>query len=320
MHLLQVCNVGNICGGTAACAWTVARALPGAQHTLLFLSPVTPATRDACSGLRIESLERVDPDWVSTINPDIVLLHNTSRARSGRLSAPLTVQYLHSRIDPAPADLTVICSNWLRQEYGGQDQGTVLWQPVAVPEADPLQTTRLLRDGLLVGRLCTPTTRKWPWALIAFYAALATEHPHIHWEFVGCPDELHPELLRACAGRAAFLPASWLARRHLHRWDVLLYHHPTLAESFGRTVAEALMAGCIPVVDDRGGFREQIEPAVGYLCRGQGDFSAALTALQDRSLRHRLSRRGQLFAHEQFSTAVFVRRFRKLLESALSAP
>ena len=108
----------------------------------------------------------------------------------------------------------------------------------------------------MIGRICTPQQKKWPNDVDEFYGRLADSYPQIRWEFIGCPTELQSRLSTVCHGRTTFLPAGWGARSRLWNWDALLYHNPQVTESFGRTVAEAMRAGCIPIVDDRGGFRE----------------------------------------------------------------
>jgi glycosyltransferase involved in cell wall biosynthesis len=165
----------------------------------------------------------------------------------------------------------------------------------------------------VIGRLCTPTRAKWP-DDVSFYAALASRFPNVRWEFVGCPAHLQPELQSACGGRAAFFPAGWQMRSRLWHWDALLYHNAAITESFGRTVAEAMRAGCIPIVDDRGGFREQIIPSCGFLCHDDDEFAAATAMIQSTGTRQRMSRACRAHADERFS----LRRFGMQLLERLS--
>ncbi|MCA9054399.1 MAG: glycosyltransferase family 4 protein [Planctomycetaceae bacterium] len=250
------------------------------------------------------------------LEADLLVLHNISTDRVCDVTAPLVVQYLHSRITPAAADVTVACSRWLADQYPSDAVDAVLYQPVSLPRPERNAGNRTLRNQLTVGRICTPTPRKWPRELIPFYKRLAQSFPAIDWEFVGCPAGLVEELQAACSGRARFHPASREARLRLWEWDVMLYHHPSLTESFGRTAAESLSAGCIPVVDDRGGFREQVHSECGCLCRDVDAFERSLAQLQDPQLRSRLSRRGRSIASERFSPAAFAVRFRRLIEAA----
>jgi len=319
VRLLQVCNVGNILGGTAACAWTIARCFPDLSHTVAFLSPPTAETRSVFAEIAVEHWERVTPELVSRSGADLVILHNTSAARiSGRWKTP-TVCYVHSRITPPESDLTLYCSRWLAENCDA-DERRVLLQPVPVPPRDDDSSdTRALRERPVIGRICTPTSRKWPRELAAFYRFLAAEHPEVDWEFVGCPASLQSELREACGGRALFLPASWPARGRLWHWDAMLYHHPTLTESFGRTVAEALRAGCVPIVDRRGGFVEQLVEECGYLCDSQEEFSAAVGSLQNRARRWRLSRGCRAEGDWRFSLQRFRAEFLERLRN-IDAP
>ncbi|MCG6154906.1 glycosyltransferase family 4 protein [Rubinisphaera margarita] len=284
MRLLQYCNVGNIVGGTAACAWSVTRALPEVEHHVLFRSPPTRVTQIAFRHCRIEHARQLE--WTDAVrSADLVLLHNISsrevhwNSGADLPSVPI-VQYVHSSArGHAAAHRTACCSQYLR-ELLGQREWSVLHQ--GVPLA-PIEGRTRATDGFKVGRICTPTARKWPEALIEFYDTLARRHPAVEWEFVGCPEELKDRLAEACGGRVAFHNAEFGARSRLHEWHAMLYHHPDLRETFGRTVAEAMRCGCVPIVDDAGGFCEQLGETDGFLCRTTDDFSDAVAALMSRS-------------------------------------
>lgn len=308
MRLLQVCNVGNIVGGTAACAWTVTRALPRIQHAVVFLSRVTEETQRDFADCRVEHWDRVDDERLSGFQPDVVLLHNTPERHVGRISSAMRVQYVHSVGRRAEADLTLYCSRWLANRCGGE-AADVLYQAVPRPVQPVGGETRGLRERLVVGRICTPQPQKWPSNLPAFYRRLVRRSPEVDWEFVGCPESMQSELNEACGGRAIFHAASWQARSLLWRWDALLYHNPHVTESFGRTVAESMRAGCVPVVDDRGGFREQVQADCGFLCDGEDAFSAAVDRLHDPGQRRTMSRAGMALANESFSLSRFAAEF-----------
>ena len=322
-RILQVCNVGQITGGTAACAWTLTRAFPEAAHTVLFRSRISADTRQAFAGCTIHSTTdpvQSLPNVVRDVRPHLLVLHNQARGLAaiphtvpGEPCQPLILQYMHSAITPAAAHRTVCCSGWLARRCG-LPASAVLLQGVPRP---PKPANRTERDAsarttrqreLVVGRLCTPARRKWPEDLPEFYSRLARQAPHVRWEFVGCPPDLQPALAAACRQRVRFHDAGRDARSHLWRWDTLLYHHSALTESFGRTVAEAMRCGCIPVVDDRGGFREQIVPGTGFLCPGPDDFTAALHSMAAPAARQSLSRAARLHAEQRFSIAAFRQR------------
>lgn len=317
MKIVQVCNVGTVCGGTAACAWSITRALPECQHVVLFLGRPTTETRNVFAPLLVKQVSTVDDDLLARWQPDLVILHNTSAAHVGPIRQTVTLQYCHSQGNHASGDFTVSCSGWLSCRLNSSPR--VLYQPIPRPpvatDRFPPQESRFLDDELVIGRLCTPQPRKWPAEIIPFYADLSQQFPGVRWEFVGCPRSLEPPLQEACQGRATFLAAGWEARRHFHRWHALLYHHPSLTESFGRTVAEAMLAGCLPIVDARGGFLEQIRQGeTGFLCHSPADFSSALEELSP-PRRWTMSRSARQSAEAQFSLQTFAREFRLLLKS-----
>ena len=312
MHLLQVCNVGQIVGGTAACAWSVTRALPHLTHTVAFLSRADAVTRQAFAPHQVLHWPHCTSDRIHQVSPDLVILHNIAANQTSLWGGAWTIQYVHSTGRRIPADHTVYCSRWLAQQCRA-NAPTVLWQGVPLPIA-PVHPRTRAEGRLRIGRICTPTARKWPDSLPAFYSQLSAQHPHVDWEFVGCPQAMQSVLQSACCGRATFHPAGWLARSHVWNWDALLYHHPTLTESFGRTVAEAARAGCIPIVDDRGGFSEQCTILGSRGCRTSADFGIAITELSDPALRHRLSQSIQQQANEHFSLTRFGARLRSLFD------
>ncbi|MBW3542809.1 MAG: glycosyltransferase family 4 protein [Planctomycetes bacterium] len=315
MHILQVANVGRVTGGTGACAWTIAHSLSACRHTIAFLSRLDDETRGAFAGSRVLQWKRVTAAAVRRLNPDVIILHNTPAASMDERLPAFTLQYAHSRIDPAAADVCVYCSRWLAERYGG-NMHDVLYQPVPrPPRIAGWHDERPLRERLVIGRLCTPTPRKWPDELVPFYRMLAGRFRDVQWEFVGCPPALQPRLQEACGGRATFHTAGWNARGHLWRWDALLYHHPHVTESFGRVAAEAMRAGCIPIVDGRGGFLEQIVPGCGFRCGSPPDFAAAIAAITDPADRWPISRTARAHADERFSPAAF----REALLERLSA-
>lgn len=250
MRILQICNVGQICGGTAACAHTITRALPEHDHHVIFRNKPTPQTTRA---FEPATTAHHQSPFVIDYESDLVIAHN-SPAGTIRTRSPL-MAYIHSaRQTPETGDHHVYCSHWLARQLNDHNPGRVLHQGVELPE--PLPSDHHYRH--VIGRICTPTRAKWPRAAtIDFYTAAAYTFPAATWHFVGCPDNLKPDLLAAC-GNALFIDAHPQAKAWLHRWTATVYHNPHLTESFGRTCAEAMLAGCIPIVPPTGGFAEQI--------------------------------------------------------------
>lgn len=341
MKLLQVCNVGTVCGGTGACAWSVVQALAEWEHGVVLLSRVTEEARREFAGCWVREAKALTRAVVSEFGPDVLLMHNTS---CGRVEGDVrdwgmrSVMYLHSRIRPAAAERVVCCSKWLAGEMELAEEG-VLWQGVEAGLRDsglgisqrgegdrreaiaqlvtPEMMTGEARSWagrLVVGRMATPVGSKWRGELVEFYRELAGRCPWVWWEFVGCPRVLQAELRAAVRGRVRFHAAGWEARVWLQTWDVLLHYQPQVTESFGRTVAEGMLAGCVPVVDGRGGFCEQVMPGCGFLCRSVEEYVTALEALRYAPLRRQMQRAGARLAREQFSLEAFGERLRKVLD------
>ena len=314
MRLVQVCNVGQIVGGTAACAWTVTRALPEWEHIVLFLSRVTEETRKAFDPCTVREIRRLTAEALQAEHPDLVLYHNLSASRGLEQWPGLAINYLHSKIEPARADGYLACSEWLAKKLP-RIQPAVCYQGVPLAKRPEFpRSTRELREAPIVGRLCSPQAKKWPEKTAELYQQLAQRFDKVWWEFVGCPDDMQPRLREVCGGRAEFHLAGWEARSRFWEWDVLLYHNPDLTESFGRTVAEAMRAGCIPVVDRRGGFCEQVGEGGGFLCDTENDFATALAILQAPGQRLRRSRTCQHHANQRFSLATFRQSLLKCFE------
>ncbi len=316
MRLIQYCNVGNIVGGTAACAWSVTRALPDFEHVVLFRSPPTVETRRAFEHCLTACVPHLSQEILKSWAADVLMMHNISPANVfwGLDEQKLTVrglQYIHSAGGSrAGAARVVCCSESLRKQL---DQPSIDVLVQGVPIAVSGWGCERDQNRFVVGRICTPVDRKWPRELLGFYEQLAKAHPRIEWEFVGCPQSLELPLREACCGRVVFHRAEFHARRLMRTWHGLVYHHPSLSETFGRTVAEAMRCGCVPVVNDLGGFREQIIPDAGYLCEDVDAFAVALGELLIPERWISQSQNCQSHADEHFS----IRSFRQRLLSQL---
>lgn len=81
--------------------------------------------------------------------------------------------------------------------------------------------------------------------------------------------------------------------------------NPEKVEHFGITTVEAMSAGCIPVVINRGGQREIITPDTGYLCQNVKDIVAqTLHLIADPSLAKKIAHNARRRATD-FSVAKF---------------
>ncbi|MBR9801552.1 hypothetical protein GYB59_07575, partial [bacterium] len=135
LRVLQMCNVGNIVGGTAACAWSVTKALSDCEHSIWFRSRPTQQTRQAFDGHRVETVRRCSYDRVEAGEFDVILLHNTPAAavdwktREPNLSCPVLL-YQHSRRSQlAGHNSHAFCSHALAEQCGHKN-GYVLHQGV----------------------------------------------------------------------------------------------------------------------------------------------------------------------------------------------
>ncbi len=313
MRLLQLCNVGNIVGGTAACAWSVTRALPELEHILWFRGTPTAETRRVFADCQIEQGSCLSEKQLHKLAPELILLHNTPRegvfwGAARPTVHSLVLHYGHSRSClAAGSHRQLVCSRYL-QQLNPEMAAEVLYQ--GVPRAGGEQTgdVRVFQQELTVGRICTPAARKWNASMISLYRELAAAFPNIQWEFVGCPEKLQSSLSACVQGQARFYPASWQARQFLKRWHVLLYSQPDVPETFGRVCAEAMRCGCVPVVDAAGGFQEQVTSEAGYLCADAAGFVQALQELQEIGHWWKCSQTATAWANEQFSHQAFRRR------------
>jgi hypothetical protein len=310
--LLQIAPRPEILGGVVSCAWSIRKALPDWRHTIWFCTaePIPARTRAALAGCRLLAAPSFSAELLRQAAPDAMLLHNVS---AGALSPALlpdgmtsfyywhgTYQALRDGGPVAAACRRAFAVSAHLAQRLEMPPAAVWYQPVPAPPAAAAAGSlsvagrfpadrRANEDGrLTVGRLCNPRPENWPEHLCELYRRLAARHPEVRWEFVGCPEPLQGPLAAAC-GHARFHPASLGARALLWRWDALLHHAP-VTHAYGRVVCEAQQAGCVPIVDDRGGFVEQIEDRrTGFLCATPSDFSAALAALAPAAARRAIA-------------------------------
>jgi glycosyltransferase involved in cell wall biosynthesis len=97
--------------------------------------------------------------------------------------------------------------------------------------------------------------------------------------------------------------------------------HPELTEHFGIVTVEAMAAGCVPVVIDKGGQPELVEHGVnGFLWHTVEELKRYTMLLaRDETLRERLAGAARLRA-QAFSKETFVRRFASLVTPILPQP
>ena len=290
MRMLSVANVASLLGGTGACAHDCIHSLPEWEHEIVFCKGRPSAAENLADHFGC-------PVWIGAnsieaqirrFRPDVVLWHNTDVSRMPDRKGEAWVYYQHSHFSGAVngrqrCDVALCVSRYLAMKTGIGATG-VLHQPISPP---PMRDARR-PETLTIGRLCTPHPNKWPPSLLGFYATLAGCHAGVLWEFVGCPGEMRDSLTKACHGRARFHDPSRWARSLLWNWHAMIYTGG--AETYGRTACEAQQAGCVPIVDDDGGFIEQVREGVdGFLCDSPEEFCEAVGSLVDPDVRLRMS-------------------------------
>lgn len=282
MKILQVANVANLIGGTGACAHDVRWSLNTCEHAAAFVNSGIrddPALAQRFGCPIVIDRAKLWPT-VQQFAPDVILWHNTDPRMTAEACRALPdvrhAYYHHSGLgnvrildDVVPVRLVV--SGYLARALN-LPESLVLPQPILPPRM--LQWRR--GERITIGRLCTPHPRKWQLEeQLPLYQALAAAHPHVTWEFVGCPAHARAQLA-AVVPESRFLEPSIEARSRLHSWHAMLFH-ATQPETYGRVVTEAQHCGCVPIVDDQGGFREQIEHGkTGFLCGSVAAFVEAV--------------------------------------------
>jgi glycosyltransferase involved in cell wall biosynthesis len=104
----------------------------------------------------------------------------------------------------------------------------------------------------------------------------------------------------------------------LSQLDVLIFktHASTWHEGWCRTVTEAMAAGVVPVVENRGGIPDQVIHGYnGFLCSSNDEFKHYCRLLyQDSSMRARMSANARAFASANFSLTNLGANLRRIIE------
>jgi hypothetical protein len=72
-----------------------------------------------------------------------------------------------------------------------------------------------------------------------------------------------------------------------------------------------MRAGCIPIVDNQGGFVEQIAEGCGFLCDDESEFHSAIGGIQSLKNRREFPQSCQSHADQPFSLSGFRKRLLK---------
>ena len=92
--------------------------------------------------------------------------------------------------------------------------------------------------------------------------------------------------------------------------------NPADSEHFGIAVVEAMSAGAIPVLVDRGGLREIVNESPEHLCSSLDDFAAkTLRFFQQGAAEQQAQRQKARALAERFTEAEFDRRFKAMFQT-----
>jgi glycosyltransferase involved in cell wall biosynthesis len=182
-------------------------------------------------------------------------------------------------------------------DFRGQVTRAVV-HPVAVDRY--LGVTRVDDSVFRIGRWSRGHDCKYPDDFLALLASL--DIPNVEFICMGIPSKLRGHEL---PDRVTFLENGTVSPQSLlARLDVLLfatdahYWH----EGWCRTVTEAMAAGVVPVVENRGGLVDQVVHGYnGFLCESNDDYRRYCRLLRDDPLLHaRMVANGRAFAKENF--------------------
>jgi glycosyltransferase involved in cell wall biosynthesis len=225
--------------------------------------------------------------------------------------------------------ITQFSARWATEMWGSR--WDVLYPPVLVdfeekPKVDRVvalgRFTPMKQQHTVISTFCKHVTGALPeWSLSCIgglgssedyqryfqqVRALASESPSVSLQ----PNASRSDLRDALQGGKVF----W----HAVGYGVDEEREPGELEHFGIATVEAMAAGCVPVVINRGGQREIIQHGEsGYLCESPEEMAAYTRRLaHDESLRVRMAVAARVRAAE-FSRSRFVERFLDFLKPLL---
>ena len=174
------------------------------------------------------------------------------------------------------------------------------------PRAERPALLGISADALVIAYTASFVAYKRHDILLAAFALLAPEYPHLHLVLIGIGPLRQTIETRAASlpqGRVHFAGARGDARKLLGAIDI--YAHPAVGEGFGLAVVEAMLAEC-PVAAARAGALPELidDTATGLLC-APADATALAAALRlllnDAALRTQLGRAARKTALTRFS-------------------
>jgi hypothetical protein len=171
----------------------------------------------------------------------------------------------------------------------------------------------LIGDKPVIGRHSQPRAVKWP----ATRETLFQAYPNggdVQVHLMGLAENIK-SMIGSCPPNWTILETNEIpVRQFLSTIDFFVYfHHPDLLEAYGRTVAEAAAAGCIPILPHY--LRRTFDDAGLYCSPGEA-MELVRSVAVDRERFAVLSARGREIIDQRFGPASYLDRLQRVLAAA----
>ncbi len=208
------------------------------------------------------------------------------------------------------------------------DRCQVIYPPVDT--ASLTNTTPKEKLILNVGRFASPSHSKRQDILISAFRQLVDGGGLHDWKLILAggqknDDSVLPELKDQARGYPIdfIVNPDYLALKKIYAKSTLYWHaagydvdenlNPEAVEHFGITTVEAMAAGCVPLVIDKGGQREILTPDSGFLVTSIEQLAKSTHDLIAHPAKLKAMRTKAVSRAQNFSVATFTDQFLKLL-------
>jgi len=312
--------VMNVCwmGGTALWVLDTIKTLSGWKHEVIFLNgeeDKSISDQFKALGIRVSKAGGITRDLMQAINPSSVILSNTSPTKIEDFPNTkwltdnyYTIYYHHSAVHPwlSESDIDIFNSEYLKNQYRNlfERMRQIFVIPPGVEPEDLIKIKRYKKEKerLVIGRHSSDLPDKYPKEQIDILKEVG--HPAI---ILGGEKYYDQEVLKQ--DNITVLPVGAMeVPRFLASIDIFTYRTaPSVKETWGRILTEAMLAGLPAVVEDCGGLSEQIEHGVdGFLCKNDDQFVRYLTMLvTDHELRYEMGQKAREKALQNFTNMEF---------------